>query len=260
MTLLQLLNMEPAIQSPSKSRSYFATTKWALVRDAGSDSEPAREQALESLLFHYRPALCEYLRRRHGYPEAVSEDLVQGFVLDKVLRKNLISKARQSRGKFRTFLATAINAYAADVYRFEQAKRRRPEGGTTPLTTELVQRLEEPQTTSDPLFDETLVRQIITEALHETRQYCTQSGIPEAWTVFNERVLNPIFEQVDPTSFENLTERCGFATIKETRNKLVSAKRVFQRQFRTKIKEFSESATEADEEIAFLSQFLDDAS
>ena len=248
--------MPAAEKQETPPRSHFATTKWNLVREAGTQPGESRERALEALMFHYRPALCEFLRRKYAYSEPYTEDLVQGFILDKVLRKNLIAKASQARGKFRTFLATAINAYATDVHRHDQSKRRHPRGGLTVITEEIAQQLSDTPDESESLFNEALIRQIIAESLHETRAYCSDAGIPEAWTILNERVLNPIFEDIPRTSFEQLTERMNLKSVKEARNKLVSAKRVFQRQLRQRITEFSASAEEAEAEIAFLSRFL----
>jgi DNA-directed RNA polymerase specialized sigma24 family protein len=246
--------MQSEVKNEPAPRARFATTQWNLVQEAGSQSEATRERALELLLFRYRPAMCEYLRRKYGYSEPEAEDLVQGFVLDKVLRRNLIAKANRTRGKFRTFLATALKAYALDVRRSYQSQRRYPSGGLTSL--ELEPPPETMETPNDELLDESIIRQIVAEALHETREHCTRAGISEAWTIFNHRILDPIFEQTQPTPLKELSERLNLANEKEASNKLISAKRIFQRQFRARIAEFSASSADTDQEIEYLSHFF----
>jgi RNA polymerase sigma factor (sigma-70 family) len=100
----------------------FGTTSWSLVIAAGDRANPRAREALESLCRLYWPPIYTYLRRR-GYDLGDAEDLTQGFFL-KLLEKGSIAGARADRGKFRTFLLTALKNYLADEHARQGALKR----------------------------------------------------------------------------------------------------------------------------------------
>jgi len=249
--------MQAAVQNPVSQRGVFATTQWGLVRAAGNADASLREQALETLLIQYRPALCEHLKRKYGLDDHAAEDVVQGFILDKVLRKNLFARARSSRGKFRSFLATSLRSYLTDLYRRQNAQTRRPSGGLTQLSEAMERELVDPADESSQSLDEAIVLQLIAEALHETRKRCTERGIPEAWEIFNSRILRPIFDQGETESYKVLAERHQLKSDREARNKTTTAKRIFQQAFRSRVAAFSADSEETEEEMGYLSRLMD---
>ncbi len=110
----------------------FRTTHWTEIFDARSDDEPRRHAALEELLGRYwRPVYC-YLRSK-GHDGEAAKDLTQGFFHEVVLGRGLIQQANRARGRFRTFLLTALDRYATSLHRAEKAKRRMPQGGLVRL-------------------------------------------------------------------------------------------------------------------------------
>ena len=62
-----------------QAASRFPTTRWSLVRTAGTE-DPAGRAALEQLCENYWYPL--YAFARHKYPTEEAQDLVQGFLLD----------------------------------------------------------------------------------------------------------------------------------------------------------------------------------
>nr|WP_286177750.1 sigma factor [Rhodopirellula sp. JC639] len=107
------------------------STRWSLVVRAGkiSGNAPDRQlarQSLEELCAIYWPALYGYLRRR-GRSRQDAEDLIQGFFAD-LLKRDSISAADASRGRFRAFLYSSLDHYAANEHRRETAVKR---GGNT---------------------------------------------------------------------------------------------------------------------------------
>src|SRR5687767_9577992 len=95
----------------------FPTTQWSLVARAGAAGEAARREALGVLLERYRPALRAHLLSRRIRPER-ADDLVQGFITDKLIEKDLLARADKSRGRLRHFLQAALENYAANQLRF----------------------------------------------------------------------------------------------------------------------------------------------
>src|SRR5687768_9480544 len=104
----------------------FPITRWTLVGRAGLPDEPARREAMDVLLRRYLPAMRACLRSR-GIPGDRADDLLQSFVADKVIGRNILAAADRSRGRFRAFLMTALNNFARNQSRDESAEKRAPE-------------------------------------------------------------------------------------------------------------------------------------
>lgn len=94
---------------------------------AGDSQNPDSRAALAELCQDYWYPLYAYLRRR-GYPQEEAEDLVQGFFVQ-LLEKNYLKAADRERGRFRSFLLTALKNYAANEWDRRTAQKR---GGPTP--------------------------------------------------------------------------------------------------------------------------------
>src|SRR3954468_24379899 len=104
-------------------RGRFVTTRWTLVAAATADSsDPQRQDALEDLCQTYWPPLYAFLRRRGHTPED-AQDLTQGF-FTRLLERRDFRVADPARGRFRSFLLTALQHYAINEHdRVTAAKR-----------------------------------------------------------------------------------------------------------------------------------------
>lgn len=110
------------------ANQWFVTTHWSVVLSA-QGSDPARSaQALEALCRTYWYALYAYVRRV-GQGPADAEDLTQGFFA-RLLEKNFLSSAARDKGRFRTFLLTALKRYMANEWDRQHAQKR---GGFAPV-------------------------------------------------------------------------------------------------------------------------------
>jgi RNA polymerase sigma-70 factor (ECF subfamily) len=106
----------------------FPATRWTLVARAGQGSAPVKREALGVLLERYLPALRAYLVARRHLPRERVEDILQGFVSDKILEQDLIAQAQPEKGKFRSLLLVALNRYLVGQIRREKAQKRSPRG------------------------------------------------------------------------------------------------------------------------------------
>src|SRR6185295_7108431 len=96
----------------SESPTSFPVTHWTMVERAGlAEDETTQRQALVQLLTRYMPALKAHLVRRRGIELARADDLLQEFLLTKVLHGELIAEARRDKGRFRTFLLTVLDRF-----------------------------------------------------------------------------------------------------------------------------------------------------
>jgi len=99
----------------------FATTRWSVVCAAGREDTAARA-ALASLCETYWYPLYAFLRRR-GCSREESEDVTQAFFA-RLLERGWVRSADRDRGRFRTFLLTALARFLSKERDKERAEKR----------------------------------------------------------------------------------------------------------------------------------------
>jgi RNA polymerase sigma factor (sigma-70 family) len=104
------------------SNARFATTHWTVVLAAGSPDSSRYREALETLCQTYWFPLYAYLRRT-GSSTHEAEDYTQGFFA-RLLERQDISLADPARGKFRSYLLTALKHFIVDQKNRGQAQKR----------------------------------------------------------------------------------------------------------------------------------------
>lgn len=104
-----------------------------MVLAAGDAESPAAQDALARLCQTYWYPLYAYVRRR-GHSAADAQDLTQEFFA-RLLARNWIATADQSKGRFRSFLLGAMNHFLADEW--DKARAQKRGGGQAPLPLEL---------------------------------------------------------------------------------------------------------------------------
>ena len=105
----------------------FHTTRWSMVQRAGREDTPRAGQALEHLCCAYWYPLYAYVRRR-GYAASDAQDLTQAFFA-RLIERRWVGNADSERGRFRTFLLTALSRFLADEWDKGRAQKRG--GGVT---------------------------------------------------------------------------------------------------------------------------------
>jgi RNA polymerase sigma-70 factor (ECF subfamily) len=107
----------------------FVTTRWSLVLSAGNQKSPQSAAALEKLCRAYWYPLYAFVRRRGQSPED-ARDLTQEFFA-RLLERNWIGRAEERKGRFRSFLLSAMNHFLADEW--DRARAQKRGGGATPV-------------------------------------------------------------------------------------------------------------------------------
>lgn len=236
--------------SPDSGPLEFASTRWSLIGRATSRSEPQRKAALDELLELYWPALRTHLMVRRGLDSHRAEDVLQEFILQKILERDLLERADQQRGRFRALLLTALDRFAIDQGRRLQSRQRviqehaEAEGNRDRSISD--------SATFDSVWAQTVVRETIRRMWVEAQKK-SDTGV---WTTFWHRILLPMVSIREPLPYEQLVVLCGFATPHHAANALTTAKRVFQRHLRETVAEYSSSTEEIETEIAELHQAL----
>jgi len=131
-----------------EARGSFATTRWTMVAAAGHGSA-ASARALAELCQIYWPPLYGYLRRR-GHSVDAAQDLTQGF-FTRLLERQGLRSADETRGRFRSFLLTALKRYAINEHEREVSARRGGQHLHFPVDFEEAERTY----VSDPRTDDT---------------------------------------------------------------------------------------------------------
>ena len=99
----------------------FATTRWSVVRTAGSN-EVETAEALATLCESYWDPVYAFARRR-GNSVNDAQDLTQAFFVQ-LLSGDLLRAADPEQGQFRNFLLGAFTNFLANARRAKRAKKR----------------------------------------------------------------------------------------------------------------------------------------
>jgi RNA polymerase sigma-70 factor (ECF subfamily) len=117
---------DPATTRP---QPVFATTRWSEVLAAGQECSAHSQEALAHLCESYWYPLYAFVRRRGLSPED-AQDSTQEF-FSRLLAGNWLRDADRGKGRFRTFLLTALTRFLANEWDRVHAQKRG--GGTVPL-------------------------------------------------------------------------------------------------------------------------------
>lgn len=185
----------------------FATTHWSVVLQAGEGDSPAAREALERLCSAYWYPLYAHVRRR-GHGPSDAPDLTQEFFAV-LLRRNSLARVGPDKGRFRTFLLTALNYFLNDqTDRAHTAKRG---GGLAAIRLDALaaeQRFAlEPFTeeTPDKAFDRRWAAALLEQAF--TRLASEQSQTGKA-ALFAE--LKPMLaREIEPGEYDALAAKLG---------------------------------------------------
>jgi RNA polymerase sigma-70 factor (ECF subfamily) len=113
------LRIKPSVE-PRPSAAAFATTHWSVVLAAGG--HPQSREALETLCRAYWRPLHAFVMRK-GFDVETAEDLTQEFFASLLARDDLAA-THPNRGRFRTFLLSALDHFLANEWRKRDTLKR----------------------------------------------------------------------------------------------------------------------------------------
>jgi len=235
----------------------FRTTEWTQVFCTQTDDTTHRREAVGVVLERYwKPVYC-FLRRK-GHDNDAAKDITQGFFCEVVLGRDLLPRADRAKGKFRTFLLTALERYVIDRHRMAVAGSRRPAGGIVSLAGIDGAELPEPSQEASPeqAFYHAWASSLLDEVIGEVAGHYADVGQTAYWAVFRERCLSPILEGCPPTPLDELCHEHGIADPKRVTNMVVTVKRRLARTLRGKVRTWVDSDEQVDAEVRDLMEFL----
>ena len=156
----------------------FQTTHWSLVLRAGNRADREADDALAALCGRYWYPLYAYVRRRSADVHE-AQDLTQEFFA-RLLEKNTLAAASPGRGRFRSFLLTAVKNFLANQRDRDHAAKRG--GGARTLSLDWdsgESRLKmEPahDLTPERLFERQWVLTLLELVMRRLQQECEAAG------------------------------------------------------------------------------------
>jgi RNA polymerase sigma factor (sigma-70 family) len=123
--------------TPPPRRPAFVTTHWSVVLKASRNDTVSSQAAIEKLCQTYWYPLYAYVRRR-GHSIEDAQDSTQEFFA-RLLEGRWVEDADRNKGRFRTFLLTALNRFLANEW--DRARAMKRGGGViaVPLDTEVAE-------------------------------------------------------------------------------------------------------------------------
>lgn len=172
----------------------FVTTHWSVVLTAtGSDTTQAHA-ALEGLCRMYWYPIYHFVRRQ-GHSMHDAQDLTQEFFA-RLLAKNFLSGADESRGRFRSFLLASFKHFLANEW--DRARAQKRGGGMIPISIDAAaaetscHSMIEPAdpATAEKIFERRWALTLLEQVLRRLREEYTSTG------------RGKLFEQLKPTLTE----------------------------------------------------------
>ena len=115
-------------QTQDRPEPLFVTTHWSVVLAAGHGDTTRADDALAHLCQTYWYPLYAYARRR-GCSPPDAQDLTQEFFA-RLLQGNWVAQADRQRGRFRSFLLSAMKHFMTNEWNKAHAQKR---GGGQPV-------------------------------------------------------------------------------------------------------------------------------
>ena len=228
----------------------FPVTKWSKIINLKTSDDSRKDLIINELLERYwKPIYC-YLRSK-GYDNETAKDMTQGFFQEVVLGRKLIQKAEQTKGRFRTFLLTAIDRYIIDLHRYEATSKRKPHGQMFQLSN--VDLSSVPSITSDSTPEQSFhiawISNLLDQVLCEVKNEFFDNNKQLHWQVFDDKILKPIIKSSKPPSLKDMCAKYGINSDKRVSNMIITVKRRLRKSLERCLRQFARSDSQVKQEI-----------
>jgi RNA polymerase sigma factor (sigma-70 family) len=224
----------------------FPATRRSVVR-AVADTDPGvRRAALDALIASYWKPVYKYLRIKWRLAAADAEDVTQEFFA-RALEKGTFSGYDPDRARFRTFLRTCLDRFAANE---QKAAGRLKRGGAAVLLSldfpgaegELAHQEIPDSLSMDDYFHREWVRSLFARAVEALRAESVRLGKEVQFRLFERYDLDPPAGE-ERVTYAELAREQGVTAVQVT-NWLAAARRDFRRQVLAALAELTGSEEE----------------
>ncbi len=234
----------------------FHTTQWQNLHAAQTLDPQRKREVIGAIMNKYWKPVYSYLRRK-GNSNEEAKDLTQGFFHEIVLGRELISQADQTKGRFRTFLLTALDRYVISMHRAQTARKRAPRKAMVALDNFDPGSIA-PIDSGTPVdaFTYTWASELLSEVIVEVHEECLRDGLEKHWKVFHATVVKPTMEGADTPSLGELCSQLDIKSEAKASNMSITVKRRFRTILARHIRQYVESDDQVEEEIRDMMQIL----
>ena len=236
-------------------REVFQTTRWSEIGQTQTANEKLQREIIGKLIKKYWKPVYAHLRRK-GYTNEPAKDLTQGFFSEIVLGRDLIQQADQTKGRFRTFLLTALDRYVTDIQRKETAIKRSPVGQSIISGIDELPEISETEVAPDQAFDYAWASELLDDVLTRLKAWCYRTGKEPHWEVFRARVLKPIFDTEEAVSMTDICKKYRIENEVKASNMIVTIKRRFHTVLRQSLRRYVHSDADVEEELGEILKIL----
>ena len=226
----------------------FGTTPWTDIIKVRSLSGEERSQRLSFLARLYWAPVYHYIRRRVRNAED-AKDLTQSFFA-MILETGFVDRADKDRGKFRTYLLTALVRFLSADFRHQRSKAASPPDGMLFLSQVEDESMPGYESaTPEQEFDRQWVKTVLDRVLDRLKIHCEQRGEHMALQVFSRRLFDTAASSYGLTRQLALELDVSTSTVDNAYRKCV---RWYRSMFRQEIRSYVDSDSEVEEEIRQL--------
>jgi RNA polymerase sigma factor (sigma-70 family) len=227
-------------------RGDFPQTRHSIVRDVASGDAQLRSRAWDALVDAYWRPVYKYARLKWRLPREDAEDLTQSFFA-RALEKSFFDRYEPGRARFRTFLRSCLDGFAANEWK--AARRLKRGGGVPTLSLDFVTaegelrplELRDERDVED-YFQREWVRSLFALALQALRVECERAGKRTHFALFESYDLEPADGDTRP-SYQQLASQHQLPVTQVT-NHLAWARREFRRIVLDKLRQLTASEEE----------------
>jgi RNA polymerase sigma-70 factor (ECF subfamily) len=235
----------------------FQTTHWSEIFNAKTTDDIRRNIIIDALMRKYwKPVYC-YIRRK-GHDNEQAKDLTQGFFHEIILDSNLIRQADPTKGRFRTFMLTALDHFLIDMHRKEKARKHKPKGQVIPLESNDFSYLTTIQSSMSPdqVFNYVWATEIIDQVISQVKRECYSTEKEKHWNIFREKILTPIIDNTASPSLKKLCDKYGVEDEAKASNMIITVKRCFRRILEDRLRGFVRNDSEIEDEFNELLRII----
>jgi RNA polymerase sigma-70 factor (ECF subfamily) len=233
----------------SRTQSLFQTTRWSIILAA-----PGDRTAFEGLIGTYWGPIYAYIRRC-GHGRDAAAELTQEFVATVVLERDLIGRADPERGRFRTFVKSAVKNFLVDQHRRATTKRRSHPAGLV-VGSGLDEVEPSPEDGPDRAFDREWAATLISQALTRLEAECAAGGMKTHWEVFRIVAVDPVLRMTVAPPLSEIATQLGVDSPERVSSMVQTVRRKFRRVLTETARETVAEPGEAEQEVDRLRDFL----
>ncbi len=239
---------------PSGPLGRFPLTRRSVLLAARDADPQVRRQAWDVLVAIYWRPVYKVLRSRWQLPREDAEDLTQEFFAT-ALAKDLFERYDPARARFRTYLRTCLDGFAANERK--AARRLKRGGGQAPLSLDFAGAEEElhrhgagEELDVEEYFHREWVRSLFGLAVDDLRRWCEESGKQVYFRLFERYDLEGSDAPERPT-YAELAAANGLPVTQVT-NYLAAARRELRRLVLERLRELTATEEELRSEARLL--------